>query len=514
MSEWYRKDSMDGVKQKESPWYRRDITWLAGLAILKVLIHLPVLTRYGYHHDELYFIACGRHPAFGYVDHPPLVPWIAGLMTSVFGESLFALRILATLSTAASVLMVGLLAKKLGGGRFAQVTACLGMIVAPVFLRTGNMLCLPAFEPLFWILASYMVVKIIQEDNPRLWLWVGFIVGLGLFNKHSMLFFGFGLFIGLLVTPMRKYFKSLWLYAGGVIAFLMLLPNLIWQIINDWPTLSFILNIKAGVMSGISALQFILGQLLYLNPFVAFLWISGLIFFLFSRGAKSYRMLGWIWLSVFILLILTKSKIYYLAPAYSVLMAGGGMALEKWVSKRKSRWLKSVFIILLIIGGLLMSPLSVPYMSIDTTEKYVEAITFGKFKNIFELTGDLRAMFGWEKRVKIVSDVYDSLSPEEQSKAVIWAFQYGNAGAIDLFGKKYGLPNASSLALSYWLWGVPEDKGEVVIAVGIRKNNIEHVFEQVEMAAEVELEHVNPWHTPFTLLICRSSKRPLAEIWK
>jgi 4-amino-4-deoxy-L-arabinose transferase-like glycosyltransferase len=156
---------------------KADLALLAGLALFKVLLHLPVLTRYGFHSDELYFIACGKHLSFGYVDHAPLVPWLARLSTSLFGESLFALRILATLSTALTVFLAGLLVRKLGGGRFAQVLTCLGVIIAPVYLRTGNMLCLPAFEPLFWILASYMVVRIIQENNPRLWLWGGFLRG-------------------------------------------------------------------------------------------------------------------------------------------------------------------------------------------------------------------------------------------------------------------------------------------------------------------------------------------------
>lgn len=505
---------MEKIDSVSKPENKADLALLAGLALLKVLLHLPVLSRYGFHSDELYFIACGKHISFGYVDHPPLVPWIAWLSTSLFGESLFALRILATLSTALTVFLAGLLVRKLGGGRFAQVLTCLGMIIAPVYLRTGNMLCLPAFEPLFWILASYMVVRIIQENNPRLWLWVGFFVGLGSLNKHSMLFFAFGLVVGMLLTPMRKHFRSFWLYAGGAIAFLMILPNLIWQANNGWPTLHFILDLKAGVMSGISALQFLAGQLLYLHPFNAVLWISGLAFFVFSKTGKKYRLLGWIWISVFVLLLVTKSKIYYLAPAYVVLLAGGGLAVENWVLSKGKKWLKPALVSFLLIGGILLVPISVPYLDIDSTESYIQTITFGAFKNIYELTGDLRDMFGWEKKVQAVADVFSLLSPDEQKRAVIWAFGRGNAAAIDFFGRKYGLPNAVSLALSYWLWGVPQGKGDIVICVGIEKKAIEHVFDQVELAAEVKLEHVNPWETPFPVLLCRSPKKSLSEIWE
>jgi hypothetical protein len=211
------------------------------------------------------------------------------------------------------------------------------------FLRTGNMLCLPGFEPLFWVLASYLIVRIIQEDNPRLWLWVGVVVGFGLMNKHSMLFLGFGLVIGLLLTPLRKHFKSPWLYGGGAIALMILLPNLIWQINNGWPTLGFLINLKAGVMSHISLFQFLAGQLLYLHPFNAVLWAAGLGFFLFTNAGKPYRLLGWVWLIVFVLLVVTKSKIYYLAPAYPAVIAGGAILLERRILCKGMKWLKPAY---------------------------------------------------------------------------------------------------------------------------------------------------------------------------
>lgn len=505
---------MKEIKTSSQPWYKNDLALLAGLALLKVMIHLPILTRYGYHHDELYFIACGQHFSFGYVDHAPLVPWIAWLSTTLFGESLFGLRIFATLSGAVTVFLVGLLVRRLGGGRFAQVTACTAMIIAPVFLRTGNLFCLPAFEPLFWVLASYLVVRIIQEDNPRLWLWVGAVVGLGLMNKHSMLFFGFGLAVGLLLTPMRKHFKSPWLYAGGAIAFLIFLPNLIWQFTNGWPTFSFLLNLKAGVMSGISAFQFLAGQLLYLHPFNAVLWISGLVFFLFKKPGKPYRVLAWTWVAVFVLLLVTKSKIYYLAPAYPALLAGGVIALEHWVQHKGKEWLKSASIALLVIGGAAMAPLSVPVLNINTTESYINTVTFGAFKNIYELTKDLRGMFGWKKRVETVAKVYDSLPPEDKKHTVIIAAGYGNAGAVDHFGKAYGLPKAASLSMTYWLWGLPERPIGTVIGVGFNKETMEKLFHQVELAAKVDLENVNPWHTPFQVTICRQPKYSLHKIWE
>jgi 4-amino-4-deoxy-L-arabinose transferase-like glycosyltransferase len=491
---------------------RRDLTLIGGLAFLQILIHLPVLARYGYHHDELYFIACGQHLSFGYVDHAPLVPWIARLASILFGPSLFGLRIFSVLAGAAAVFLAGLIARRMGGGRFAQAMACLAMILAPVFLRTGNMLCLPAFEVLFWTLTFYFLVRIVQEDSARLWPWVGLALGLGLLNKHSMLFLGFGLAIGLALTPLSKYFRSPWLYAAAGIALVIILPNIIWQAGHGWPTLGFVINLHAGVMSRISQFQFLFGQLLYVGPVNAVLWIWGLVF-VFGRKGRPFRLIGWIWLSVFVLLILSGSKIYYLAPAYPPLLAAGSVALEGWIREKARPGLKPAAIALLVVFGSIFVPLSLPLLSIDRTERYVQTATFGALKNIYELTGDLHGMFGWRERVNAVAEVYNGLPPEERKGTIIFAAGYGNAGAIDLFGKGLGLPRASSLSMTYWIWGLPKEPFDTVIGIGFPPEVMEKIFSQVRVAAKVDLKNVNPWDTPFYVTDCRDPKVPLDKVW-
>jgi len=503
----------NGVAGPPAPLTRADLALLGGLGLVKLLIHLPVLHRYGYHHDELYFIACGQHLSFGYVDHAPLVPWIARLATTLFGESLVGLRILSTLVGAAAVVLLGLLVRRMGGGRFAQVLACTAMLVAPVFLRTGNLLCIPAFEPLFWLACSYLLVRIIQENDQRLWLWVGLAAGLGLTNKHSMLFFGFGLIAALLLTPLRRFFRSPWLYAGGAVTVLILLPNLIWQARNDWPTFVFLLNLNSRVMEDISAVQFVAGQFLYLAPLSALIWISGLVYLLFSRHGRPYRALGWIYVAVFLLLMVVKSKIYYLAPAYPALLAAGGIAIERFTRRRRAAWLQPATVALITLGGLAMAPVSLPALSIDATDRYVDTVTFGAFDNIYELTGDLHGMFGWPERVEAVAEVYDSLSPEEKERTMLFAAGYGNAGVVDYFGRQRGLPQAVSFDQSYWLWGYPDSPVETVIGVGFSLEFLEQIYEEVEVAASVELENVNPHQTPFVVTLCRRPKITMDEIW-
>jgi hypothetical protein len=495
------------------PLTRADAAFLGGLGLVKILMHLPVLHRYGYHHDELYFIACGQHLSFGYVDHAPLVPWIARLATTLFGESLVGLRILSTLAGAAAIVLLGLLVRRMGGGRYAQGLACVAMLLAPVYLRTGNLLCIPAFEPIFWLACSYLLVRIIQENQQRLWIWVGLAAGLGLMNKHSMLFFGFGLTMALLLTPLRRSFRSPWLYAGGAVTLLVFLPNLIWQAGNGWPTFVFLLNLNSKVMEEISTVQFVAGQFLYLAPLSALVWGSGLAYLLLSRHGRPYRALGWIYVAVFLLILVIKSKIYYLAPAYPALLAAGGIAVERFARRRRSVWLQPATVAVIAMGGLVMAPVSLPVLSIDATDRYVDTVTFGAFENIYELTGDLHGMFGWPERVEAVAEVYNSLPPAERKRTMLFAAGYGNAGAMDTFGRSAGLPRAVAFDQSYWLWGYPDDPVETVIGVGFSVEFLEQIYEEIDVAASVDLENVNPYQTPFIVTICRKPKITMEKIW-
>ncbi|HYK87207.1 MAG TPA: glycosyltransferase family 39 protein [Acidobacteriota bacterium] len=492
---------------------RGDWLFLGSFVLLKIIIHLPVLTRYGFHHDELYFVACGRHPAFGYVDHPPLIPWIARLADTLFPQSLFGLRIFALLAGAVAVFLMGLLTRRLGGGRFAQAASCLAMIIAPAFLREDNMLCIPAFELPLWLAGFYLLARIIQEKNSKLWLWLGVVTGIELLTKHSMLFFGFGLVVALLLTEERRQFKSPWLYAGGAIASLIFLPNLIWQMVNGWPTVLFLRNLSSGELSGISPMQFVAGQFLYLHPIAAPIWLCGLIF-LFSPRGKPYRVLGWMFVSIFLLLLLIRSKIYYLAPAYPPLLAAGGLMLEELIRRRNWSWLRPVALGALVLGGLLLAPIILPVLPIETLEKYVTKATFGAFQNVYELTGDLHGMYGWRARTAIVAEVYRSLSPEEQKRTIILAGWYGPAAAIDYFGKPYGLPGAVSNHMSYYLWGLPAGPIDTVISIYVPRRTLQELFQEVLIAADVNLtEPVLPRERRFVVAVCREPKEDLHQAW-
>ena len=213
-------------------------------AVVKLVVHLYANRHYGYFTDELYFLACGRHLAWGYVDQPPLIALVARLSSLLWGESLPAVRLLPALAGVGKVFLTGLIARELGGGRFAQGLAALAVLLAPGFLGMDNLLTMNAFEPLFWLGCAYVVLRIVHTGNQKLWLWVGLPAGLALLNKHSMLIFGFGIVAGLVLTKERRCFRSPWIWLGGLLALLIFLPNLVWNIQHHFPFLELQANIR------------------------------------------------------------------------------------------------------------------------------------------------------------------------------------------------------------------------------------------------------------------------------
>ena len=513
----------------------RKLSWRLplGFAVFKILLHLPFLHRFGIHHDELYFLACGRHLSLGYVDHPPFVPLIARLAEELAGGGPFllqAMRLPAVLAGAASLAMMLLLVQRLGGGSFAQWLAGLATLAAPVFLRMNQMLNIPSFEPLVWLGVAHILVTLLLlqpsesaaklstsrlVSAPGLWLAIGALCGVGLWIKHSTLFLGFGLAVAIVATPHRRHLRTPWPWLGGALALLLVSPQLAWQAANGWPTVEFLSRLNDGVMASISKLQFALGQLLYFNPVTAVVWIAGLVV-CFRRPADSVeRFLGWIWIGVFGLLFLIDSKIYYTAPAYPAIFAIGAVAWERWTRawSPKRRWLRPVLLVNLLLGFVLMVPLSLPILSIDSTERFIRGISFGAFDNVYELTADLRGQFGWQERTEGVARVWNALDDEEREKAVLLGDWYGPAGAIDLYGPELGLPAAYSTHLSYHLWRTPPADTEIFVVAGENPDDLREFFEDVEVAETVDVPEGNPWDRNFPISIARRPKVNVEEVW-
>jgi hypothetical protein len=484
----------------------------------KLLIHFLSNGQYGYFRDELYFIARGEHLDWGYVDQAPLAPWIARLTRAALGDSLFALRFAPAVAGAMKVLLTGWMVREFGGKTFAVTLACLCLLVAPGYLLTDTLFSMNAFEPLFWMGSAYCLVVGIHRSQPHFWLWSGLLMGLGLQNKHSMLLFGVGIFVGLVLTSTRHFLVSQWLWMGAALALLLFLPNLLWQYQHHWPMLEVLANVqKTGKNVVLSPPQYVVQQLLLLLPLTAPVWIAGIWFFLFHRQGSQYRLLGIAYLIILVLVITLKGKNYYLLPAYPMLFAGGATLWESVLQgKRSFRWLQATALGLLAMAGAALAPLTLPVLPIETFLRYQQALGFKPPKTEVAHVGPLPQyfgdMFGWPEMVEAVARICRALPPEERSKTAIFARNYGQAAAIDFFGRRYGLPKAISPHQNYYLWGPRNFTGESMIVLGYDRNSVEEYCTRVVEAGRVNHPYAMA-EERYQIFLCRGLKQPLSELW-
>jgi 4-amino-4-deoxy-L-arabinose transferase-like glycosyltransferase len=309
-------------------WLERDQAIVVCVAITACVVHFLANGRYGYFRDELYYAACGQHLAWGYVDQAPLIAVIARLSRKLFGDSLHALRFFPALASGAQVFLTGWIVRELGGRHYAQVLATTAMLVCPIFLTMDNFLSMNAFEPVFWMLCVAIVLRIVQTGRQRLWLLFGFVAGVGILNKHSMLVFGFAFFLSLLVTRQRRLLREPWIWIGALIALVIFLPNLIWEIRNHWPTIEILRNVDRMKNVHVSWVEFIVQQAFLVHPIGAPICLVGLWYFLHSREGEPCRYLGWTYLFLLAQFLILRGRIYYLAPVYPMLFAAGAVAIE------------------------------------------------------------------------------------------------------------------------------------------------------------------------------------------
>jgi 4-amino-4-deoxy-L-arabinose transferase-like glycosyltransferase len=493
---------------------------LGGIALASVLLHLAFLRSYGWFRDEFYYVACGHHLDFGYVDHPPFVALVARLVTSIFGDSLAALRLVSAVVGAAVIYLTGRLARELGGWLFAQGLAAVCVLIAPVYLNLFHIFTMNGFDFLFWTLGALVVVRILKTENPKLWLLFGLVTGLGLENKHSMLFFGFGVFVGILLTPERRHFRSPWIWLGGAVAVLLFLPNVLWEVAHGWPTLEFMHNAAEYKNLALSPVAFMLQQVLLMHPLTLPIWLAGLGWYFFPRQGRPFRLLGWIYLAVLAVLLTQHSKPYYLAPSYPLLFAAGGTAIEGWLARLRQPWLRpalaGTLILLLVAGGAVIAPLAMPILPVERFIPYQKALgleaSSGERHRLGELPQHYADMHGWPEIVEEVARVYRTLRPEEQARTTIYAQNYGDAGAVDVLGRAYSLPGAVSGHNNYFLWG-PRQGADTVIIVGGEEEDHRMSCASLERAGEIRCGYCMPFEDRQTVFVCRGLKMPLSELW-
>lgn len=441
------------------------------------------------------------------------------MVESIFlGDSLFALRFLPALSGGVVVVLTGLMTRELGGNRFAQVLAAIAVMIAPVNLFVHHFFSMNCFDNLFWALAVYIIIRVLKEESLKLWLILGMVLGLGLMNKISVLWLGAGLFAGLLLTSNRKTFFTIGPWFAAVLTGLLFVPHILWQISNHWPTIEFMHNVSQWKMLQDSPIDFLFGQILLMNPMTFPIWMLGLLFLLFAKKMKPFRVLGIIYLTVFLILVFNRtSRASYLAAAYPMLFAAGALIIADFFKRQNMAWLKSVSMSLLVIGGIALAPFGLPVLRVETYIAYAKKIGIAppseEKKEMGKLPQHYADMFGWENMVATVADVYHSLPLEEKLECVIMCDNYGEAGAVDFFGSKYDLPKAISSHNNYWIWGPGEKGGDIMIIVGMPRENLENMFESVEQAATIESEYAMPYETDLPVYLCRNIKVPLQKMW-
>ncbi|MGH9858707.1 MAG: glycosyltransferase family 39 protein, partial [Candidatus Acidiferrales bacterium] len=467
-------------------WLTSAAALLLLLPLVKLLLHFwnNAQGGYGIFRDELYFIACGEHLAWGYVDQPPMVAVAAALERALLGDSLFAIRFLPALAGAAVVLIAGLIARELGAGRFGRFLAQLAALIAPVFLAIHTILSMNVFEHFFWALAVLVAVRMARLGAPRWWMVFGVIVGLGLLTKHSMAFFCIALLVGLLISAERRQLAQRWFWSGPAIAGVIFLPHVIWQVQNDFPMLELLRNGQLYKNAPFEPGAFLWGVFLEFHPASIVLAAGALWFLLIAPQGKPYRFLGWTVVTLLVLFVALKAKPYYVAPIYPLLYAAGATALAMWTTGHMGRWVRGALVAVMIITGAATAPLAMPLLPPQDFVAYAQRLGIAGPPTERHQMGALPQFFadmhGWEEMVQAVARAYERLTPQERAKAAIFTSNYGEAGAIDFFGAKYGLPKAISGHNNYFLWGPPDHEVEIVITVGESREDVLETFEDVE----------------------------------
>ncbi len=485
------------------------------LAALAFLIHLATNWRYGYFRDELYYLDCGRHLAPGYADMAPFVPLLAriGLL---LGGSLTAIRLPCDVAAALTVLLTILITRELGGGRFSQALAGVCVIAAPAMLINGDILTTNVFEPVLWMGCIWMLIRIARTGDSRLWLWFGASAGLAIDNKHSAVFFLVAVVAAVLLTPLRREIATRWLWYGVGIIFLFALPNLVWQMQHNFATYELLRNVQKthkNIVLGPGV--YLLRQILAFLPISFLIWGAG-IAWCFSH--RQWRVLGWIYVILFAIMVALKGKDYYFFPIHPMVIGAGAVAWEQWSAMR--RWLRPTLITLILVSAIVALPLALPILPPQQLLTYLKTLHLDPPKSEVATSGPLPQyfgdQFGWEGLVAEVARDYESLPPDERAHTAIYTGNYGEAGAIDQFGARYGLPNAVTAHQNHFFWGPPPPPigaiGTNVIYLQWDRETLESLCDEVRVLSE----HHDEWgmaEENAPIFYCKGLRYSFQERW-
>ena len=482
------------------------------LGLATLALHLWVNGSYGYFRDELYFIVCGRHPAWGYTDQPPLTPLIAWASDEAF-HSLRGLRLPPALASAAMVALTAHAARLLDGGLYARWLAGLAALGGGALQIFGVLLTTDWLQPLAWLAIAVCIIKAEQDDEPRWQLAAGVVAGVAFLAKYTVALYLVSLAAGLLATAERRILARWQSWAAALIALAIVAPNLAWQAANDWPFAAHAAVLAAEKNIPLSPGSFLLQEVLTLGPASAPVWVAGVAAFAFWPRFSPYRWVAVSWVLLVAAAVIGRGRPYYIAPAYPLLMAGGAVAFEAWLP----RLAKPALAVVLLAVAALSAPLFLPVLPVDRFIAYERAISFrpstGEQLRLNDLPQYYADMFGWPEMAETVGKAYQALPLEEKARAVFFAWNYGDAAAVDFFGARFGLPPAISGHENYFLWGPRGHNGSVVLVLGGTRDGLLKAFRTVEPVGRFDHPLAMPEESGQTLWLCRDMREPIEEVW-
>jgi hypothetical protein len=486
----------------------RDNWILIAIAATTIIVHLLVGNRYGFQRDELQTLDDARHLAWGYVVYPPVTPFFARISLVLFGTSIIGFRVFAFIAEAIAVVIAGLMARELGGRRGAQIITAAAAV--PFCLAGGALMQYVSFDYLFWVLTSYFVIRLLRSNDARWWLAIGTSIGFGMMSKYGMAFYVAGIIGGMLLTDGRRFFRSKWLYVGIAVCILICLPNLIWQIRHHYISLDFLRSIhERDVRNGRTT--YFLPEQLELTLFALPLALAGLYFFLFAQAGKRFRVVFWMYAIPLVIFVIAKGRAYYLAGAYPMLYAAGAVCGESLVARVRNGWRRTG------VRALVWSALGANILIYSLLLLPVAPIGSSWFKVASHIQGDYVEEIGWPELVQTLAGVRDSLPLQEQAGLGIIVGNYGEAGAINLYGPHYGLPKVISGTNSFWYRSYPETQPQTLIAVGLSKRFLDRHFITCSVVAhtwnQYNIENEETKDHP-DIYLCRGLRHGWPEIWK
>lgn len=487
----------------------RDLLLLVFLALAKLVVHLFTNGQYGFHRDELATLDDAKHLAWGYVAYPPLTPFLGRVELVLFGTSLTGFRFFAALAQSVAMVVTGLMARRFGGGRAAMVLAAVAAMLAPISLAASSLFQYVSFDFLWFVLMAYFVMRLIDANDGRWWLAIGTVIGFGVLTKYAAAFYVAGLAVGVFATPLRAQLRSKWLWIGAALSIAIAAPNLLWQIRHDWISLDFLQFIHARDVRIGRTDEYWIDQLqVSTNLFAAPLAILGLFVLLFSERGRRHRILGLMFVVPLLLFGLAKGRAYYTGPLYPMLLAAGAADLQRWAGglrpvMRRVAWGTMT---MLLLAGSIVVPIVLPLVPVNSK--------YWAFVN--EQNGDLREEIGWPELAAEVARIFHGLDPMERQQAGIFCGNYGEAGAINLYGPALGLPPVVSGINSYWLRGPGDPSIRTFVVVGADRESLEEACGSVVLAGQitnslgVKNEETERHREIF---VCRELRQPLAKMW-